>query len=59
MTAFSSLRVLIPADLRHQVETRAAAEDTTVQDVVTDLLAGYVRRKPKRGKTASTPPAAR
>lgn len=53
MTAYSNLRVLIPAELRRQVETRTAAENTSVQDVVVDLLTAYVKPKPKTRRKAT------
>jgi molybdopterin converting factor small subunit len=54
MSTFTTLRVLLPAELRAAAEEKATAEDRTVADVVNELLAGYVKAKPSRKAAKKT-----
>jgi len=54
VSTFTTLRVLVTTELREAAEAKAAEEDRSVADVVAELLAGYVKAKPKRKAAKKT-----
>ena len=54
MSTFTSLRVLLPTDLRVAAEERATAEGRSVADVVVELLGSYAKPKPRKKAAKKT-----